>query len=311
MSLAKSVESPLDREKRVFRASVHGKIFRYATNFFHDNGFTQLPPVMLGKSVDPLGPDPGSSIVGIPEIEYQGEKLRLTTSMILHKQVAVRDLEKLFIMSPNIRLEADYRKETRQHLFEFTQADFEIAHGKTDDVLLLLERFYEALPQFLKREAAKEFKELGETILEFETPFERHTTHDLNEEYGDEWEQKASLSHEQPFWVLDHAREFYDKEDPDNEGHYLNYDLIYPLGFGEAVSGAEREHEHDRILYRIKRDGLDLSKYEAYLKYSEKGFIPSAGAGIGTERLARFLTKSNHVGDVIMFQRIPGIPIDI
>ena len=132
MGLEVTVESSPQRMKRNVKVNILGKILRYTTNFFHDNNFTQLTPVMLGKSVDPLGPDPGSSIVGIPEIEYQREKLSLVTSMILHKQVAVRELERLFVMSPNIRLEASYRRETGQHLFEFTQADFEIAYGKSD-----------------------------------------------------------------------------------------------------------------------------------------------------------------------------------
>jgi len=50
------------------RVKILGKVFKYSVDFFHKQGFTQLMPVMLGKSVDPLGPDPGSSIVGIPEI---------------------------------------------------------------------------------------------------------------------------------------------------------------------------------------------------------------------------------------------------
>ena len=83
-------------ETKEAKLKIVGKIFHYSVGFFHKHGFTQLMPVMLGKSVDPLGPDPGSSIVGIPEIEYQGELLQLVSSMILHKQVAVKDLKKIF-----------------------------------------------------------------------------------------------------------------------------------------------------------------------------------------------------------------------
>ena len=71
-------------------------------------------------------------------------------SMILHKQVAVRDLEKIFIFSPNIRLEKAERMESGKHLFEFTQLDFEIANGKKEDVMSLMESYFDFLNGQLK-----------------------------------------------------------------------------------------------------------------------------------------------------------------
>ncbi|MBU1111497.1 MAG: asparagine synthetase A [Nanoarchaeota archaeon] len=288
-----------------------GKIFHYSVDFFHKHGFTQLMPVMLGKSVDPLGPDPGSSIVGIPEIEYQGELLQLVSSMILHKQVAVKDLKKIFIMSPNIRLERSERKDTGKHLFEFTQADFEIKDAKMDEVFPLVEEFYVGLSEYLKKEAAEEFVALKIPIFEFKAPFAKFETEELEVKYGKDWEEIISRESTQPVWAISHKREFYDKEDPTKPGAYLNYDIIYPKGFGEGLSGAEREHEYEQIVMRIKRDELDMIKYAQYLEHAKEGLAPSAGAGIGMERLARFLTESEHVGDVTMFKRVPGMEISI
>lgn len=265
-------------------------------------------PVMLGKSVDPLGPDPGSSIVKIPEIEYEGEILKLVTSMILHKQVAVKDLKKIFVMSPNIRLENSDRVSTGKHLFEFTQVDFEIAGAKMENVFSLVEEYYFGLTKYLKEEAEEEFEKLKIPIFEFKVPFEKFTTKELEEKYGKDWEEVISRESKQPVWVLDHKREFYDKEE---DGKYLNYDIIYPIGFGEGLSGAQREYQYDQILMRIKRDKLDLEDYENYLKFAKNGFVSSAGAGIGMERLARFLTKSNHASDVSFFKRIPGVKVEI
>lgn len=299
-------------DEKEARIRILGKIFKYTVDFFHKKGFAQMMPVMLGKSVDPLGPDPGSSIVGIPEIKYQDETLRLVTSMILHKQVAVKSgLQKLFIMSPNVRLERPERRETGRHLFEFTQADFEIAHAKMDDVFKLVEEYYVGLSAYLKEEATAEFTVLGVPVFEFQAPFPRFTTEELKEKYGPEWELLKSKESSQPFWAISHKREFYDKEDAEKPGSYLNYDIVYPFGFGEGLSGAEREHEFERIMFRIKRDGLPLEAYSSYLEHAKDGFVPTAGAGIGMERLARFLTKSEHVGDVQMFQRVPGVAVKI
>jgi asparaginyl-tRNA synthetase len=292
------------------KLEIGSAVLRISTDFFHDQGFVQLLPVMLGRSTDPLGPDPGSMIVKTPEVEYNGTLLYTMNSMILHKQVAVKKLGRIFILSPNIRLEKPERKATGKHLFEFTQLDFEISDAKKEDVIALMEKYFATLSNELQK-----YKELFAKIdLEpfmFRPPFARYTTHELERKYGKEWELAASKDHSQPFWALCHKREFYDKEDESEPGHYLNYDLIYPLGFGEALSGAEREHAYGRITGRMGKDKLEMKVYQAYLDEAKAGFVPSAGAGFGMERLVRFLTRSSHVGDVQMFRRVPGEEIRV
>ncbi len=292
------------------RLTVVSDVIRATVDFFHDEGFVQLLPVMLGKSTDPLGPDPGSSVIKTAEIEYLGEKLRLMNSMILHKQVALKRLSgKVWILSPNIRLEKGERKSTKKHLFEFTQADFEIPYAKKEDVMALMERFYKHLNGRIGK--SEGFAALGIEPFRFKTPFKVYETHELEDKYGEDWEIPASKAHDQPFWALCHKREFYDKEDPSNPGHYLNYDLVYPLGYGEALSGGERESDYSRITERMGRDKLQMDIYSAYLKEAKIGFLPSAGAGFGIERLARFLTRGDHIGEVQLFRRIPGEKVSI
>jgi asparaginyl-tRNA synthetase len=53
---------------------------------FRKKGLVEIMPVILSTTSDPLGPDPGSSIIGKPLIEYQGQSLVLTQSMILHSK---------------------------------------------------------------------------------------------------------------------------------------------------------------------------------------------------------------------------------
>ena len=279
------------------------QILRYVTNYFQDQGFTQMLPVMLGRSTDPLGPDPNSSILKTIEVEYLGTTMRTMNSMILHKQVAVRDVGKIFILSPNIRLEKADRKSSGRHLFEFTQADFEIPYGKMKDVFQLMEKLLEGLTEHVDSEAVRKID--GEPF-EFRGPFRVYSTHELQKRYGEDWEYKASMDHDQPFWATCHKREFYDREDEEKPGHYLNYDLIYPFGAGEGLSGAEREHDYQRIRSRMGRDKLAMDIYASYLEEAKKGFVPSAGGGFGVERLTRFLRGAAHIGDVQLFRRVPG-----
>ena len=279
------------------------QVLRYVTNYFQDHGFLQMLPVMLGRSTDPLGPDPNSSILKTIEVEYLGTTMRTMNSMILHKQVAVRDVGKIFILSPNIRLEKADRKSSGRHLFEFTQADFEIPYGKMKDVFSLMERLLVGLTSQIDSEAIRKVE--GEPFA-FKGPFKVYSTHELESRYGEDWEYHASMDHDQPFWAVCHKREFYDKEDEENPGHYLNYDLIYPLGVGEALSGAEREYDYQRIRSRMGRDKLAMDVYASYLEEARKGFVPSAGGGFGVERLTRFLRGAAHIGDVQLFRRVPG-----
>ena len=295
--------------RRAYAALTSGAL-KYTTDFFHGRGFTQLMPVVLSPITDPLGPDPGSSVIKTGEIEYLGQRLCLTQSMILHKQLALKKgIGKLFIFSPNVRLEHPKRRESGKHLFEFSQVDFEIAGAKMEDVFSLMEDYLSGLIPAIRSQCREELFLLGRKLPEFSAPFPRYTTGELRSKYGGEWELPASIGSPSPFWAISHKREFYDREDPEKPGTYLNYDLIYPEGFGEALSGAEREYEYERIIAKISRDALDQGRYAAYLELAKDGLVPSAGAGFGVERLVRFLSGAGHVGDVQLFRRVPGEPV--
>lgn len=292
-----------ERERRSVRLGLLSDVLWQTVEFFHGEGFTQLLPVMLGRSTDPLGPDPGSSVLKTVEIDYLGQRYYLMNSMILHKQLAVRDVGKIWILSPNVRLEKAERRASGKHLFEFTQADFEIPGGTAADVQALMERYFIHLGRALKGHPA--FDALGVPAPVFSPPWASYATHELERRYGPDWEVAASKAHDQPFWAICHRREFYDREDPESPGHFLNYDLIYPGGFGEGLSGAEREWEPERIRARIARDGVPHDAFRAYLDVGS-GLVPSAGAGFGMERLVRYLSRAEHVGDVQLFRRVPG-----
>jgi asparaginyl-tRNA synthetase len=304
MSEAEATErGPNGAAGRRARLELLSDVLSETTRFFHDERFVQLLPVMLGRSTDPLGPDPGSSILRTTEIDYLGQRFYLMNSMILHKQIAVREVGPIWILSPNVRLERAERGSTGRHLFEFTQADFEVPRARSADIRTLVERYFAHLGAALHDHAA--FARLGVEPPSFSPPWRVRTTHELEEEFGPAWEEPASKAAEQPFWAVCHRREFYDREDPDAPGHFLNYDLVYPGGYGEGLSGAEREWQTERIRSRILRDGIPPEAFRAYLEVAHD-LVPSAGAGFGIERLVRFLTRAPRIGDVQLFRRVPG-----
>ncbi|KXH69955.1 MAG: hypothetical protein AM326_01295 [Candidatus Thorarchaeota archaeon SMTZ-45] len=273
---------------------------------FRKRGLIEIMPVILSTASDPLGPDPGSHIIGMPRIEYQGQKLVLTQSMILHKQIMVSSgVENLFTVSPNVRLESPASRDSGIHLFEFSQVDFELARASMEDVFDLVQDTIVATISRVNEDCSKELA-LWDREIKIPRKFPVYSTDQLLDKYGTDWEKLASQEATDPFWVLNHKREFYDAEDPEKPGSYRNYDLVYPEGFGEALSGGEREWDFERILMRIKRDGLNIDEYKPYLDFARKGFVPSAGAGLGVERLTRFLVGASHIREVQAFGRIPG-----
>lgn len=283
-------------------------VLRLVRQFFYGQGFIEILPVLTSPITDPLGPDPGSSVIKTGIIEYGGQQLKVTQSMILHKQLILAKypkLDRIFCISPNLRLEHSDRRESGIHCFEFNQVDFEIANATVDDIMKFMHSLLVNVSSNLKNH-----KGFGNLSMVYGIPdMKVVSTHDITKD-GELKDKEASLKADAPFWITDHKREFYDKEDPDNRGHYLNYDLYYPEGYMEALSGGEREYEYDQIVRRMKEVGMDLSEYSDYLDVAKKGKLrPSAGGGFGVERLLRFLTRSKHIRVVQLFPRIPGEPV--
>jgi asparaginyl-tRNA synthetase len=281
-------------------------------DYFYQHGFSQVMPIILSPLTDPLGPDPGSTVIKTGSIEYMDQKFLLTQSMILHKQIIIgRGVDRFYIMSPNVRLESAKRQHTGVHAFEFTQIDFELKEAKREDIFSFVEDLLRYIVSQVQIEAKDELKQLSREFPDWEEKFPVYSTHQLINKYGDDWEKLVSLEAKTPFWVVCHDREFYDKQDPKKTGHFLNYDLYYPEGFLEALSGAEREFEYTRLVRRIEEDEMDPKPYQPYLDLAkEKKLSPSAGGGLGVERLIRYLTGKSHIGEIQTFRRIPGEKVE-
>lgn len=104
------------------------------------------------------------------------------------------------------------------------------------------------------------------------------------------------------------SRGFYDREDPERPGILRDFDMLYPEGFGEAISGAEREYEPEKVKARIIESGEDPSKYEWFLEMLRELYpLKTAGFGIGIERLTRFLCGLRAVWEARPYPKVPGI----
>lgn len=310
LELPKPLEevSETEIERRQCISRVMTRVLKHLTAEFTDNGFEWLLPVVFSQSTDPLWPDQNASIEKRLEVEIYGRTVRPTASMIIHKLVACSLAHpKLFILSPNIRLEKQERANTGMHTYEFTQLDFEVRNATSGSIRSFVEGIVCGLLTDLKSQMSDELHYLrtdhGLTIPA--TPFKVYDTEQLQKEYGKEWEARLTLESEAPFWVTNIPREFYDFEDFET-GRWDNYDLFLPR-YGEALSGARREFEYSKMVRKMETGGVRKENYRVLLKLAEEGKLkPSAGAGIGLERLVSWIVEAKHVGEVQVFPRIPG-----
>ncbi|MGA1975585.1 MAG: asparagine synthetase A [Conexivisphaerales archaeon] len=278
------------------------------TRSFTAEGFEWMLPVIISKCTDPLWPDAGASIEKRLELEIYDEPVRATMSMIVHKMVACSLLApKIFVISPNVRVEKRERATTGRHIYEFNQLDFEVRDASSDEVRRLAERAIITLTTSLREEMSGVLARLGgvDRIMLPKVRFPVFDREELEESHGKNWEETFPSELKGPAWVVNMPREFYDYEDPAT-GRWDNYDLFLP-GKGEVLSGAKREWELTKLLAKMKRDGVKEENYSVLLRLAkEKKLLPSAGGGFGVERLVGWIVGAEHVGEVQPFPRVPG-----
>lgn len=297
---------------------IQDEILSAIRDFLRSEEFVEILAPIIGPVTDP-----GIRGARQVSVDYYGEPFKVMSSMILYKQMAVTSLGRIFAVSPNIRLEPPNSLATGRHLAEFRQVDLEQAHATYHDVMGVAERLVRKICRRISQTCAQQMDELQREISDPRLPFQRVTyqeavdmlaSKDLIVDYGKEipWKEERvlSLMFKEPFFVTDYpltARGFYDREDPERPGILRDFDLLYPEGFGEAASGGERENTFKGVLRRMQMNNEDPSTYRWYLDMLKDGVVPSAGFGIGVERLTRWICGLEAVWEAVPFPKVPGI----
>ena len=291
-------------EEQVAVLKIGSEILRAAGAHLREEGFVEILPVLLSPITDPLHHETYAGAV-----DYYGARYQLTKSMIFHKQIALRTLPRIFCFSPNVRLEPAERARFGRYLAEFVQLDLEMRDASRDETIDLGERLIVAVFEAVAARCAKELALLGRDLRVPRTPFARVSFDDAAQRFGEPFDDALSHAAAGPTWVVDfprRVREFYDREDPARPDVLLDMDLVYPEGYGEALSGGERECEFERIRDRLRREGISESRFSAYLALVREGIPRSAGFGVGVERLTRYVAGLDRIEDARLFPKVPG-----
>ncbi len=286
--------------------------------YLNGRGFTELLPPIIG----PVS-DPGIRGAKQATINFYGREYKVMSSAILYKQMMAASLGRIYFFSPNVRLEPLETATTGRHLVEFVQVDVEEAGANYHEAMARAEALLAHVGEYANERLASDLTAFHRTLNGGTRPFRRLTYDEALKilasrgrevPYGIEipWEHEEYLSSTfaEPFFIYDYprgSRGFYDREHPDRPGVLRDFDLLYPEGYGEAVSGAEREHEYAKVVARLRETGENPSKYEWYLDMLREGIPPSSGFGIGVERLTRYVCGLRAIWQARPYPKLAGV----
>ncbi len=282
--------------------------------FFHERGFICLDSPILTRAV---GEEAGTLF----ETEYfdLGAATLAQTGQ-LYVEAGAMAFGRVYCFGPTFRAE---KSKTRRHLTEFWMLEPEMAWYDWQDNMALQEELVVHLAERALGEHRSDLEALERdlTVLErVQAPFPRldyGEAVDLLREKGSaiEWGQDLggedqtilTTQFDRPVFVHSFPKKikaFYMKEHPENTDLVLCNDLFAPEGYGEIIGGSQREDDHDRLVARIREEGLPLDAYDWYLDLRKYGSVPHSGFGLGLERTVSWICGLDHLREAIPFPRM-------
>ena len=239
----------------------------------------------------------------------------LATSPQFYKQIMVGAFERAFTVAKIFRGE---KHATTRHLSEATCIDFEMGFIENErDPMRVLEnaikdvvrtvseshadifaRFNTAPPLVPDEIPILTLREVQKTLGVAEAP----DMEPENERAICEWAKKEKGS---DFVFITRyptaKRAFYTYEDPSEAPYSRGFDLLF-RGL-EINSGAQRIHDYDALVARMKERGLDPEKFSFYLQAFKYGLPPHGGSSTGLERLTARMLELPNVKEATLFPR--------
>jgi asparaginyl-tRNA synthetase len=299
------------RQRAIFR--VRNEVEQAIHDFFYERGFLRIDTPILTAAIGERS--------GLFETEYFDEGTAyLAQTGQLYGEAAAAAFGKIYTFGPTFRAE---KSKTRRHLTEFWMIEPEVAWNDSDANMALQEEFVSHLVRRCLDRCAEELAELERDTSKLETvapPFPRIDYGDAVEilrrkgsaiTWGDDLgaEDEALLvqDHDRPIFVFNYPKEakaFYMKENPADPRTVLCDDCLAPEGYGEIIGGSQREDDYDRLVARIREEGLPMEAYGWYLDLRKYGTFTHAGFGLGLERTVAWICGTPHIREVIPFPRM-------
>jgi nondiscriminating aspartyl-tRNA synthetase len=304
----------MQRARDIFKVSA--TIVQEYRNALIGRDFTEFQaPALVGSDAEG-----GAEVF---KVEYfNGRTANLATSPQLYKEIMTGAFERVFTIAKIFRAE---KSATTRHLSEITQMDFEMAFIKNHlDVMTMLEAVVRDTCTAVTQKHADVFARFGTTPPAIpESPFPIFTLREAQEiidkEYNAGSAGEPDLEPEHERMICKYAlekynsdfvfitefptakRAFYSLEKPEEPELCLSFDLLF-RGL-EINSGAQRYHEYESMIEKMKRRGLDPDKFSFYLMHHKYGVPPHGGCSTGLERFTARMLELPNVKEAVPFPR--------
>jgi asparaginyl-tRNA synthetase len=292
---------------------VRSEVVQAIRDFFYERGFTLVDtPILTGA----IGEEAGNLFA---TDYFDLGKAYLAQTGQLYVEAAAAALGKVYCFGPTFRAE---KSKTRRHLTEFWMVEPEVAFNDSDANMRLQQDFVSAIVSRVlerRREDLKELERDTATLERVQAPFSRISYSDAvvrlkalgsditwGRDLGGDDETLLARDYERPVFVYNYPRQvkaFYMKQNPDDPRTVLNNDCLAPEGYGEIIGGSQREDDYDKLLARIKEQGLDPEAYRWYLDLRKYGTFVHSGFGLGIERTVAWICGIPHIREAIAFPR--------
>jgi len=303
----------LRTRRQVALARLRHEVEQAIRDYFYQEGFTLVDtPILTGA----IGEEAGNLFA---TDYFDLGKAYLAQTGQLYVEAAAAALGKVYCFGPTFRAE---KSKTRRHLTEFWMVEPEVAFNDSDANMRLQEAFVSYIVARVlerRKEELKEFERDTAPLERVTAPFPRISYTDavakLNglgsditwgSDLGGDDETLLAQQYDRPLFVFDYPKQvkaFYMKENPADPRTVLNNDCLAPEGYGEIIGGSQREDDHDRLLARIREQGLDPEAYRWYLDLRKYGTFVHSGFGLGIERTVAWIAGIPHIREAIAFPR--------
>ena len=270
-------------------------------------GFTEFQaPALVGEDAEG-----GSAVFQIPD--YFGKRAYLATSPQLYKQMMVGAFERVFTIAKVFRAE---KSATTRHLSEITQMDFEMGFIQNEsDVMRALERTIRDTVKVVAAKHADVFARMEVPVPSLGDAFPTLTLAEVFSTLGLPEEDDLAPEHERA--ICEWAKKEHDSDfvfvtrfPTDARAFYTmsaegklskGFDLLF-RGL-EINSGAQRIHDYDELVARIKERGMDPEKFAFYLQAFKYGIPPHGGCSTGLERFTMRMLELDNAKEASAFPR--------
>lgn len=296
-----------ERSRDIF--TMQASILDAYRNSLRSQGFTEFEAPSL------VGGDAEGGAAAFRVEYFNDVSAFLATSPQFYKQIMVGAFERAFTVAKIFRAE---KSATTRHLSEATCLDFEMGFVENEHApMMVLQRAVQETVQKVAQEHADIFPRFNTTppLIPVEIPIltlaEAHqilgvpTEPDMAPEHERnicEWAKKEKQS---DFVFITRfptkKRAFYTYEEPSEAPFSRGFDLLF-RGL-EINSGAQRIHNYDTLVERIKERGMDPEKFSFYLQAFKYGMPPHGGSSTGLERFTARMLEIPNVKEATSFPR--------